>query len=202
MELEYKFRIDDEYDFSRVLHSSPLLGQPYAGKTIHMQSDYYETEDQLIQRERGALRLRMENGRPVVCLKIRVRKDGAMAVREEYECEADTVQDGLRKLPRLGAPAGLCDLLLEKELKVIARVDIVRQAYVFHMNGLCFEIACDHGAFLSGDRRREFKELEIEYVSGSEDAFHRLVETIRTEIGLEAEPLSKFARAKAFQEET
>ena len=106
MEKEYKWRADEWILGQALLWASSRIGSQ--SQTLHMQSQYFDTLDGLLQGQQAALRLRRENNRSVCCLKLRNENtpDG-MRAHEEYQCDAQTVQEGLHALPDKGAPRGL-----------------------------------------------------------------------------------------------
>lgn len=197
MEQEYKWQIP--------LHTLTALADYLHGlpgrqrhDTLHMAAVYYDTPDGLLKKQGGALRLRQENDRSVCCMKRTLKRDGAQAIREEYETEAQSVEDGLKRLPEAGAPKDLCILLSYQTLCELGRTDFVRNCYLFVFDGdapFTAELAFDVGALGAADRMQPFEELELELKSGDADAFDAYARSLERRFALIPQPLSKLARA-------
>lgn len=108
MEKEYKWRADEKLLGQALLWASSRIGSQ--SRTINMESSYFDTADGLLKEHQAALRLRRENDRSVCCMKLRnTDTPDGMRAHEEYQCEAVSLLDGLRRLPELGAPNDLCE---------------------------------------------------------------------------------------------
>ena len=194
MEKEYKWRADEYLLGQALLWASSRIGSQ--SRTIHMQSQYYDTLDGLLSRQQAALRLRRENARSVCCLKMNNQNTPeGMRAHEEYQCDAETVQDGLRSLPDKGAPRALCDQALAAPLEMICNVDFRRCAVLLQEGDTVCELALDEGTLRHGGRTAPLCEIELEYVAGSEDAFHSLAAELAEYLSLVPEPESKLVRA-------
>ena len=131
MEKEYKWRADEYLLGQALLWASSRIGSQ--SRTIHMQSQYFDTPDGLLRQQQGALRLRRENDRSVCCLKLRNENTpGGMRAHEEYQCDAQTVQEGLRALPDKGAPRDLCEQALSAPLCEIELEYVAGGEQAFH----------------------------------------------------------------------
>lgn len=149
MEKEYKWRADEYLLGQALLWASSRIGSQ--SRTIHMQSQYFDTLDGLLRQQQGALRLRRENERSVCCLKLRNENtpDG-MRAHEEYQCDAKTVQEGLHALPDKGAPRDLCEQALAAQLEMICNVDFRRCAVLLQEGDTVCELALDEGTLRHG----------------------------------------------------
>ncbi len=194
MEKEYKWRANEYVLGQALLWASSRIGSQ--SRTIHMQSQYYDTLDGLLSRQQAALRLRRENARSVCCLKMNNQNTPeGMRAHEEYQCDAETVQDGLRGLPDKGAPRALCDQALAAPLEMICNVDFRRCAVLLQEGDTVCELALDEGTLRHGGRTAPLCEIELEYVAGSEDDFHSLAAELAEYLSLVPEPESKLVRA-------
>ena len=98
MEKEYKWRADEKLLGQALLWASSRIGSQ--SRTINMESSYFDTADGLLKEHQAALRLRRENDRSVCCMKLRnTDTPDGMRAHEEYQCEAVSLLDGLRRLP-------------------------------------------------------------------------------------------------------
>ena len=199
MEREYKWLIPQETlsALAGTLHDAP--GR-LSHDTLHMAAVYYDTPDNLVLRSGGALRLRRENARTVCCMKRTLKKEGAQALREEYETEAETLAEGLQKLPDAGAPQELCALLSQQAFRELGRTDFVRNCYLLAIGtpaAFTAEFAVDVGSLGAADNMQPFEELELELKSGDAAAFQAYAEQLERDYGLIPQQKSKLARAVA-----
>lgn len=204
MEREYKWNIPQETlaAFAGYLHDAK-------GRLSHdimrMAAVYYDTPDGLLHQQGGALRIRRENDRSVCCMKRTVMKEGALALREEYEAEAQTLAEGLQKLPDAGAPRDFCILLMHQEFRELGRTEFTRNCYLVEIhegNGFTAEFAFDVGELGVSGHMKHFEELELEFKSGDADAFTAYAETIEKRFSLIPQRASKLARAIAAAKES
>lgn len=194
MEKEYKWRADKQILGQALLWASSRIGSQ--SRTIHMQSQYFDTADGLLRKNDAALRLRRENDVTICCMKQRdINTAAGMRAHEEYECEAKTIAEGLALLPKRGAPRGLCDMALVAPLEVICTVDFTRSAIIIQQNNTVCELALDEGKLCRGDRSAPLCEIELELIAGDEAIFHALAADLAEYLSLAPEPESKLARA-------
>ena len=124
MEKEYKWRADEKLLGQALLWASSRIGSQ--SRTINMESSYFDTADGLLKEHQAALRLRRENDRSVCCMKLRnTDTPDGMRAHEEYQCEAVSLLDGLRRLPELGAPNDLCTVSFRRSAVLLQEGDTV-----------------------------------------------------------------------------
>lgn len=197
MEIEYKWNLPDE-TLAKGLLAHPLIaGSAGAARDVRMKATYYDTVDQDVRRMHGGLRLRQENDRGVCCLKLPSDAPDGYRVRREYEVEATDIASGLAELPSAGAPRDVCDVLLAAELRPICETDFARNLVPLRDPDFEAELAIDVGEMRREGRIAPIHEIELELVSGSEDAFHAFASRLQEEMGLVVQPLSKLARASS-----
>lgn len=198
--------MEQEYKWSIPRDTMPALaeflrqtGTRLSAQTLHMQAVYYDTEQDDCYKTGSALRMRRENDRSVCCMKRTMRKEGALAEREEYETEAETLAEGLQKLPDAGAPQDFCLFLSAQNFKELGRTDFIRNCWLLEITGkagtFSAEFAVDIGRLGKPGHMQDFEELELELKSGSEDNFTQFAETLEQRFSLPPQPLSKLARA-------
>lgn len=197
MEREYKWIIpqDTLAALAEFLH---LEEKRISHDTLHMAAIYYDTADSLVYQNGAALRIRKENDRSVCCMKRTVMKLGAQALREEYEVEADTLAEGLRKLPDAGAPRAFCEMLLQQDFRELGRTDFIRNCYLYKISAdtsFSAELAVDVGTLGSVSNMQSFEELELELKSGDPAAFIAYAEMLEKRFALIPQKRSKLSRA-------
>lgn len=198
MELEYKFALESAAQGREILEcadSGSLPAQTLDRYAIVMASHYYDTPSHALRREGWSLRLRGENEKTVLCIKrTKAALPGALRLREEYECEADSLEEGLKTVREKGVEDAFFDLCGEG-LDEIAQVHFVRTARLLACGDARAELAFDEGHFGPDPEKNRFLELELEYKAGSEAEFSRLADAISARFGLAPQEKSKLARA-------
>jgi inorganic triphosphatase YgiF len=196
MEQEYKWLADASarVRFAKLLAAHPSVT---ASGILHMTAVYYETPEHTLRKQGIALRLRQENEHSVCCMKRTLQKEGALAVREEYETEAPDIRTGLQKLPDAGAPKELCIFLAAQTFTEFARTEFTRQWFLLDAGAFTAELAVDAGKLGNSGNMEPFGELELELKTGDPAAFTAYAEQFQKEYALTPQPLSKLARAAA-----
>ena len=199
MEEEYKWKIEDKKVFHDILNSNIVTQALVSKQDIQMQAIYYDTEDHLLAQMRGALRLRKENDASVCCLKLAEQGEGALKSRKEYEVTAQDVYSGLMQLKDIIKTEELGILLRSNSLVELCRTDFVRNACLLHVSmpfGTCSgELAFDFGEISCGTHSAPLCEMEFEYKNGDLQSFHDFARELERTFTLNAQPLSKMARA-------
>lgn len=195
MEIEYKWDLPDSQIVQDILASSLVADAFTAHQELRMHAIYFDTEHADIARMRGGLRIRRENDASVCCLKLSAQAQDNCKTRREYEVEADSIEDGLRKLPQVGAPRDLCEQLRNSNPRPICETEFARQAYTLELAEFAAELAIDVGEMRRGEKGAPIHEIELEYLDGSQDAFHAFAAQLQDDFALVTQPLSKLARA-------
>ncbi len=196
MEKEYKWSANDTILNQALLWASARLGTQI--RSFRMESRYYDTPDGLLGKQQAGLRLRKESEKTVCCLKLRNRNTSkGMRSHEEYECEAGSIKDGLTLLPSHGAPKDLCDEAAAAQLQVICEVSFNRCAVLIQEDNTVCEMALDKGELRHNEKSAPLCEIELEFIAGNEEIFHKLADNLSSYLSLIPEPLSKLERASA-----
>ena len=203
MEVEYKWELSSAKDDAALaeIQNHPLVADALANSTvIHMHGVYYDTPDGSLAEKRIGLRLRGENGRFVCCMKCPApQTEGAAKARKEYEIEAEDIASGVAALLVIGAPVDICDEVLAKGVVVTCETEFDRTACAMNVdvNGeqCTAELAFDMGCMRREGREAPINEIELEYKSGSSEAFHAYAQQLQDQFELQVQPLSKLARA-------
>ncbi len=197
MEIEYKWNMPDSQVLSRLIEGVLDAGGAVKSHEIRMRAIYYDTPNRDVYRLHGGLRIRQENDESVCCLKLAATSVDGCKARQEFEVAAADINEGLAKLPSAGAPQDVCELLTAGGPQPTCETNFVRRAYRVEVEGFVAELAVDAGKMLRDGRSAPIHEVELELVSGSQEAFHAYAQSLQEQNGLEVEPLSKLARAMA-----
>lgn len=208
MEIELKYTLSAELAEAILTNKqvAPYLnGEP---ETIRLHAVYYDTPDGWLAAKKTALRLRYEgaadasDGGYICCLKRKASGNGGFSRREEYECPAETIRDGIHGLLKQGAPSEILVPLLTENLVNVAEVRCLRKAALLTIEDTQIELALDCGTFPTGSSREiPFRELELELKSGREEVLLAFGMTLAKAFDLEPIRQSKYARALAARRE-
>lgn len=160
------------------------------GKTIEMETTYYDTFDGKMHNRRWTLRRRFENGRSICTLKT----PGADGNRNEWEVECGSIMAAIPQLYRLGAPMELMEMSISG-LWEVCGAKFTRLAVLIPVDGGAVELALDEGRLLGGGREAPILEVEAELKDGSENVLDAFVAALQETYDLTPESNSKYKRA-------
>lgn len=159
---------------------------------ISMETTYYDTPGRSLSAQRITLRRRLENGISVCTLKT----PGIGYSRGEWNVEETEIVAAITELCKLSGVAALKNWAREG-LYPLCAARFTRQRKTLSFPEFTAELALDRGVLLGADREMPLCELELELISGSEDALVEYAEKMAAQYGLEPESDSKFRRAMA-----
>lgn len=188
MELELKYAAGEA-----ALARLTALDLPW--QETDMASAYYDTADRVLGARRWTLRLRRENGVPVLCCKIPGETVRGVPTRGEWEWRGDAIRDGIPALVARGAPAALAELTEGKPLVAVCGARFTRLAAKVRLPEAVLELAVDRGVLTGGGRRIPLWEVELEHKSGDPEATIAYARSLAEEYSLTEEHRSKYRRA-------
>lgn len=159
---------------------------------ITMETHYYDTPDGALGKLRWTLRRRLENGKSICGLKT----PGKNLIRGEWETENDSMEEGVKAICRMDAPAEF-EALVKPGLLEICGAGFTRRAKLLPTADGTVELALDQGVFLGGGKEQPFSEVEVELKSGSREAAEAFAGELAGEFGLTLFWVSKYERALA-----
>ena len=188
MELEWKYAAKGEA-LAKLRASYPGL------LPIAMETTYYDTPKGELAARHITLRRRYENGRSVCTLKT----PGQGSARGEWDTENATIEEAIPVLCKLSGYEHLRVLLYGGVIPVCG-ARFTRLATTLTLPDCTLELALDEGVLMGGGREIPQCEVEVELKSGSQEAALRFAQDLAEAYGLQPEPRSKYARAKALAE--
>lgn len=197
-ELEWKYAVPEPSLLDVILAWEEIEKRmTEAPRQYHMRSDYYDTADRRFSQGQITLRRRLENETSVVCVKAPLPDADDPQLRGEWELAGDEPAAVLPRLVALGAPQALLE---SGALQILCRADFTRRAVPLRFaDGSAAELALDCGTLFGPSCSTPLCELELEWKAGEPAAARAFAEAIAARFRLEAQPLSKFARAKALK---
>ena len=160
--------------------------------TISMETTYYDTPSRSLSAQGITLRRRLENGISVCTLKT----PGAGYSRGEWNVEETEIAAAISELCKLSGVVALKNWAQEG-LYPLCAARFTRQRKNLSLPDFTAELALDSGVLLGAGREMPLCELELELISGSENALVDYAEKLAAQYGLEPESDSKFRRAMA-----
>ena len=200
MEIEAKFRVDDDQTFPQLLALDAigpfkLVAEPDAEDQRNV---YFDTADRRLRAGQYGLRVRDLGGRRIATLKGAATARDGMYERDEWETEIGD-DDNPAAWPAGEARDRTMALLDGAEPLPILAIRTHRLHIIALRNGTrVAELSLDSGAIDAGGRADSFRELEIELLkSGARADLDELVALLRARFTLIPEDRSKLARGLA-----
>lgn len=174
---------------------------PYSShvRTINMNAIYYDSDDNVLSKNKIGLRIRQENNDSVCCLKFGGGVSGATHSRQEFECRTQDISDGLAKLKTFDIPTYVYDTLNQIEVSPICQTKFTRIAHEILYNDMTAELALDCGELIRNCNNIPLCEIELEYKNGSMETFNSFATMLSQKFNLKAENKSKLVRALAIR---
>ncbi|BCA38133.1 CYTH domain-containing protein [Kluyvera ascorbata] len=127
---------------------------------------YYETADNWLRRHDMGLRIRGDNGRYEMTMKIAGRTVGGLHQRPEYNIDISTPELALDKLPAEVWPNGEMPEGLAEQVQPLFSTDFLREKWVVSQGKSRIEVALDLGDVKAGEHQEAICELELELLNG------------------------------------
>lgn len=199
MELEAKFRVDDDRIFPALLGLGSLgrFRFEVAPRPEDQRNVYFDTPDRRLRNAQYGLRVRTVGPRRIATLKGAAQARDGMYERDEWE--ADVESDDPHSWPAGEVRERVLALLGGAELTPTLTIQTRRQHIYAERDGTrVAELSLDEGDINAGSRVQHFRELEIELLKNGERAdLDELVELLRGHFTLIPEDRSKLARGLA-----
>jgi triphosphatase len=199
MEIEAKFRIEDDQIFPALLRLNSLgpFGLVVAPHAEDQRNIYFDTADRRLRRAQYGLRVRTVGGRRIATLKGAAQVRDGMYERDEWE--ADVANDDPHTWPVGELRERVLALLAGAALAPTLTIRTRRQhIYAEHDGARVAELSLDEGDINAGSLEQHFRELEIELLEAGERAdLDELVGLLRGRFVLIPEDRSKLARGLA-----
>ncbi|QLS04663.1 inorganic triphosphatase [Citrobacter freundii] len=191
-EIELKFIVNNDAVDALRERLNTLGGEHHAPSQLL--NIYYETPDGWLRSHDMGLRIRGENGRYEMTLKIAGRVMGGLHQRPEYNVALSEPELDLALLPAEVWPNGELPADLASQLQPLFSTDFNREKWLLEVDGSQIELALDLGEVKAGEFAEPLCELELELVSGDTCAVLKLANQLVAEEGLRLGSLSKAAR--------
>lgn len=197
-ELEFKLQADSEDTLLQILNDPDILSR-VEGKwrKIPMKTTYFDNPMGHFSRYNWTFRHRMEGDTSVVCLKT---PHPDKNTRNEWETEGEMGEAAVAALLEAGAPTELLAFYGDGTLVIRCGAQFLRRCVMLRFaDGSRAELALDVGVLRGATQEEALCELELELYEGEAAETLALVRLLCQRYGLQEQPKSKYARAKALQ---
>lgn len=199
MEIEYKWKMPIIDIEKKMIDKMPVGTCIKTFDVISMHSSYYDTVDKKLKKRNIALRIRKENEKEICYLKIRIKEDTNLFVRNEYLIETGDLKQGFDYFI---AKTELKDLFNDvnfDDINEICAIDFERRLYWINYSfgdaefdaELCFDIGWGKKKI-----KTPISEIELELVNGDEELFRDYATKFEELFMLDREDRSKIAQIK------
>lgn len=191
-EIELKFIVDDAHVDTLREHLNTLNAEHTpAGQLLNI---YYETADNWLRQHDMGLRIRGDQGRYEMTMKIAGRTVGGLHQRPEYNIAIAKPELELDKLPADVWPQGEMPEGLPQQVQPLFSTDFYREKWVVSQGKSQIEIALDLGEVKAGEHQEPICELELELLSGETADVLALAQQLTQAGHIRQGSLSKAAR--------
>ena len=163
-EIELKFIVDNAGVETLRNHLNTLNAEHTPA--TQLLNIYYETADNWLRRHDMGLRIRGDNGRYEMTMKIAGRTVGGLHQRPEYNIDISTPELALDKLPAEVWPNGEMPEGLAEQVQPLFSTDFLREKWVVSQGKSRIEVALDLGDVKAGEHQEAICELELELLNG------------------------------------
>ena len=191
-EIELKFIVNHSAVEALRDHLNTLGGEHH--DPVQLLNIYYETPDNWLRGHDMGLRIRGENGRYEMTMKVAGRVTGGLHQRPEYNVALSEPTLDLAQLPTEVWPNGELPADLASRVQPLFSTDFYREKWLVAVDGSQIEIALDQGEVKAGEFAEPICELELELLSGDTRAVLKLANQLVSQTGLRQGSLSKAAR--------
>ncbi|HCH70572.1 MAG TPA: hypothetical protein DE042_08905 [Colwellia sp.] len=164
-----------------------------------LSNDYFDNTELALRRMDIGLRIRGVDQQYEQTVKTAGKVVGCLHQRPEYNVDLEDNHLDLLLFPEHIWPDDVDVAKLEKSLQVIFNTDFSRQKWLITQDSSVIELALDRGEIFTSPNIETLaiNELEIELVSGDEQALFALAEQLMTIVHMKPGKLSKAARGYA-----
>ena len=162
-------------------------------------NDYFDNEKLDLRKMDFGLRIRTKNKQYEQTIKTAGKVVGCMHQRPEYNIDIANGKLDLSLFPKNIWPENVNVMNLQDSLKVIFSTNFSRQTWLIQQDNNIIELALDRGEICTslGKSTIIINEIEIELVSGNEQALFVLAKQLMSIIVMEPGELSKAAQGYA-----
>ncbi|MDX2370165.1 MAG: CYTH domain-containing protein [Colwellia sp.] len=202
IELKYLIPANHEDNDSVVDKITAMLKAQNSTFTLdkkQLSNNYFDNRDLALRKMDIGLRIRGVDQKYEQTVKTAGKVVGCLHQRPEYNVALEGNHLDLLLFPEHIWPEHVDIVKLQKSLQVIFYTDFSRQTWLITQASSVIELALDRGEIFTSPNveKLAINELEIELVSGEEQALFTLAEQLMTIIQMKPGKLSKAARGYA-----
>lgn len=191
-EIELKFIVESQGIETLRQQLNTLSAEHHSA--VQLLNIYYETADNWLRRHDMGLRIRGEQGRYEMTMKVAGRVVGGLHQRPEYNIDIDKPELALEKLPAEVWPEGKLPATLASQVQPLFSTDFWREKWLVDLNDSRIELALDRGDVKAGAHQEAICELELELLHGKVEDILELAGQLLSSGVLRQGSFSKAAR--------
>lgn len=164
-----------------------------------LSNEYFDTKNFDLRKMDIGLRIRACNGKYEQTIKTAGKVESGLHQRSEYNIDLTSNALALALFPTHIWPENYNIDALQAQLQVLFSTHFTRQAWLIKQANSVVELALDKGEISTplSHQTSKIHELEIELISGEQQALFSLAEQLKTLVNIEPGNLSKAARGYA-----
>ena len=202
IELKYQLLVNNEDNDTVVADITAMLNEQNIFFEINQNqlvNDYFDNENLDLRKMDFGLRIRSKGQQYEQTIKTSGKVVGCLHQRPEYNVDIANGQLDLSLFPVKIWPEDVNVIELQQSLQVIFSTNFLRQTWLIYQDENIIELALDRGEICTtlGKPTLVINEIEIELVSGNEQALFLLAKQLMAVVTMEPGELSKAARGYA-----
>lgn len=199
MEIELKYSIPDPSVIGEMWTDEVFrgFGEIDIDSQVQMNAVYYDTSEMILNKEKAAFRIRMENSQPVATLKWGDSQQDGLFEREELNIKLTGERcrkPGLQLFAESAVGRRLAELVGDRPLVEVLRTEYLRKIKRIDTGRVIFEADLDEGEIVTPKGNLKICELELEHYSGDIEEMIRIGKKLADRFGLQTGAESKFIR--------
>lgn len=163
-------------------------------KSSSLLNTYYDTPVADFRANKCALRIRQVGESYEQTLKTQGIEQQGMFIRGEWNWPLTQNQLNIELLAEPEIQQQLPELLQIEQLQAIFNTDFLRDTWLWQINDTLIEVALDIGWVKAGQNQAKLVELELELLTGDQQALLQVSQSIRQHVELTPSSISKAER--------
>jgi triphosphatase len=199
IELKYQLSANNKENNAIVDDITAMLntrGMSFEMNHNQLVNDYFDSDNLDLRKMDFGLRIRTKGAKYEQTIKTAGKVEAGLHQRPEYNVDIAECCIDLSLFPNQIWPDNVDVMALQESLQVIFSTNFSRHTWLIHLNESVIELALDSGDICTapGKPSLVINEIEIELVSGSDQALFILAEQLKDIVSMQPSDISKAAR--------
>lgn len=194
IEIELKYLVVNDQVIDKVTHFLNKQNYPFSTNEVDLVNAYFDTQNLAFRKNDFGLRVRTKNGQSEQTIKTAGQVIGGLHKRPEYNVDITDNKPNLSLFPNDIWPQGTDVTQWQNDLIVLFSTNFTRYTWLVNYQDSVIEMAFDRGNVSSSDQKISLCELELELISGNEQAIFSLAGELMAVLLMRPGTQSKAAR--------